>query len=56
MHPAVTEYLDREKAANAKPKGADHMTLLAEVAQEHGLTTNDLGSMVLDETNAMGAG
>lgn len=56
MHLAVTEYLAREKAANAKPKGADHMTLLAEVAQEHCLTVNDLSSIVLDATNAMGAG
>lgn len=56
MHPAVTTYLEREKADNATPQGADHKAILADVAQEHGMHAATLRNLVLDATNHMGAG
>ena len=53
-HPAVKEYLAREKSAHATPQGADCKAILTAVAGEHDLTFSELRSMVLDAT-VMGA-
>ena len=50
MHPALTAYLEREKAATATPQGADHKAILADVAQEHGMGATDLRDLIKKHT------
>lgn len=47
---AVAAYLDRERAANRKPQGADHGAILESVADDFGIPLSDLRKAVLDAT------
>lgn len=49
---AVAEYMSREKAAMATPQGADHKTLIAEVALEYRLSLQILQDAVKAATIA----
>lgn len=50
MHPALTAYLEREKAAQATPQGADCRKLSDDVAQEYGIDALKLRTMIIDHT------
>lgn len=47
-HPAISEYLELEKAANATKEGADVKAIAADVAARHDLTGLELLNMVND--------
>lgn len=55
-HPAVQAYLEAEAAANRAIGGANHKVILARVAEGHGMSIQELRSLVLDETVPSGAG
>ena len=45
---AVTEYLRREKEANAQMRGADHARIMDDVAREYGVDIAVLQEAVID--------
>lgn len=47
---AITEYFEREAAANKMPAGADHSLIMREVAEKFGLVEEELAVAVIDET------
>ena len=49
---AVTEYLRREKEANAQMRGADHMAIMDEVAKEYSVDYAVLADAVIDASFA----
>lgn len=46
----ATEYLRREREANATPQGADHRAILAALADENGLSYAEARGIILDHT------
>ena len=47
---AVADYLRREAEANRQMRGADHMRIMDEVAQEYRIDVDVLADAVLRET------
>ncbi len=52
----AAEYLRRERAANRKPHGADHRSILEALAAEHGIAYETARAAILDYTDTQGAG
>ncbi len=49
------DYMERERAANAKPQGADPQAILKEVADKYGIEYAHARRIILDRT-VMGGG